>query len=152
MTRYRLALINTAIVVLIGSHLLALISKLELWPISHYPMYSRLATSTVVWHGLWGVTQEGEVALPADIYFAPFRTPRINNILLMARTVEEQNDALRQLWRRYDELRGRGAHDGPPLLGLRAYRVAWALTPGVTKESQPLARKLMFEIEAGGLP
>ena len=55
-------------------------------------------------------------------------------------------EALRDLLRRYEERRRAGQHDGPPLRGLRLYRLQWQLDLWGRNRDQPNQRDLLFEL------
>jgi hypothetical protein len=53
---------------------------------------------------------------------------------------------LQDCLKRYEALRSAGRHHGPPLQGMRLYRVDWKLDPWARNLDSPDQKKLLFEI------
>jgi len=54
-------------------------------------------------------------------------------------------EALGNLLGRYETRRRTGGHEGPPLAGLRLYRMTWRIDPRAANRDRPLSRELLGE-------
>ena len=54
-------------------------------------------------------------------------------------------EALEDLLGRYETRRRAGGHQGPPLAGLRLYRMTWGIDPRAANRDRPLSRELLGE-------
>jgi len=123
----------------------------EHWPFSPYQMYSRLPGDT--WSGLriFGITSQGpghEVPLLSDAYLKPIELVSLATSLerLDRRPDRDQAlaAALRDCLARYESLRRSGAHDGPPLTGVRLDRLTWRVVP--PGRSVVVGRQVVLEV------
>jgi hypothetical protein len=164
MTRFRVILLSTVSFLLIIGSLLSIIRDEEYWPFSPYPMFSGVnrtpySSSTLQ---LYGVTQEephDEILIPTDRgdYIQPFEPSmfltalkRIQSENNPKRSSRLLNKALLDSLKRYEKFRLAGRHDGPPLQGLRLYRVKKGdPEAGVENVDRPDDRKLIAEAEQG---
>jgi hypothetical protein len=138
-------------IVVLG-HLTALALQRELWPFSHYPMYSRLqADWTFESQRLYGVLEGGgEIPLETGSYFQPYGAYGISEVL--AKAVPDQGKLNRELDSLLSWYESREAvHGGPKLRSLRAYRVLYSLSkeldPRKRLRSPVLSRTLIAETE-----
>jgi hypothetical protein len=124
-----------AIVVL--GQLTAVALQRELWPFSHYPMYSGLqADWTFESHRLYGVLEGGEeIPLETGSYFEPYEAYSISEVLAKAAPDREKLERELDSFLSWYENR-EAAHGGPKLRSLRAYRVRYSLS----KELDPRKR------------
>ncbi len=142
----------------IGVHVIAMIAKIDQWPLSYYGMYASIQPARVTWHVPYGVTQGGrEVRLQDDAHWGPLGPSRLS---LCLRRFTQQTDgsgsrrgqanadvncAVGALLAIYETNRRSGVHDGPPLVGLRLYEVTWRLDPQLENLDAPDRRELVSE-------
>jgi hypothetical protein len=96
------------------------------------------------------VTSEGvEVPLVGRAEVFPFDQSRLSKAF---GSIRERPDAavrlqaaLENCLQRYERLRKRGVHAGPPASGLRLYEVKWTLDPSASNVDSPDSRKLVGE-------
>ncbi len=152
--------INGALVFVIAGSLFDIITFREHWPFSPYWMYSHARverTLDAAW--LFGVAAGGgaaEVALMDERYVYPFDVTKVR--VALERMAEDPSDrgrlraALADCLERYDALRRAGVHHGPPLRGVRLYRMRWSLDPWARNAGDPDRRELILEVlrPAGG--
>lgn len=138
--------------VLIAGSLYDIVTDQEHWPFSQYPMFSGVWRSQrFEWLRLFGVTESGrEFALDANRYVAPFDQSRLPKAL---RRMLERRDgsarvraALADCLHRYEELRREGAHEGPPIVALRLYRLEWRIDPEAANVDRPDQRTFIAEV------
>lgn len=139
-----------AIVVL--GQLTAIALQRELWPFSHYPMYSGLqADWTFESQRLYGVLEGGEeIPLETGSYFQPYEAYDISEVLAKATPDREKLDReLHSFLSWYQH--GEAVHGGPKLRSLRAYRVLYLLSkelnPRKRLRSPVLSRTLIADTE-----
>jgi len=176
MSKVRFLFANGVIGFLIICSLIALAIDRQSWPFSNYPMFSYLAGDTGRDYSfskaqLYGVSQEEphqEFPLRGS-YIEPFQEDRL--LVVNARMIEgvgnesvfnaaddrikedpekrQQllNEAAREFLSQYETLRQAGRHDGPPLQGIRLYRLHWQLDPQAENVDQPDYRELPAEYE-----
>lgn len=126
----------------------------EHWPFSPYPLYHKAQLShTAVQALLYGVRAfEGaeEVPLFEDKYIQPFDRVRLAVALdRLTRRPDDGRalrDALSDCLTRYESLRAAERHHGPPLVGIRLYRVEWSLEPSAGNLNHPDTRTLLAEV------
>lgn len=149
MTPGRRAFISVLLLFYIGGQMFDVILKREDWPFSNYPMYSGVRGSTISREEVVGVTAGGEITLKPSKHFAPLDNTRFQRVLKKIRHKHhgmEYQEALRQLFGRYEELRSLGKHKDPPLLGLRSYQMLWKLQSGARNRDKPDKRRLQFYV------
>lgn len=136
-------------VVIVG-HLVAITTRRERWPFSHYPMFSGLRNKPEVEQNvLVGLTEDGrEVQLVVEKHLRPFDQPRMHTAL--QRISKERGErayrhAIASVLSRYEALRANGEHDGPKLVGLAGYQHRWRLESGAQNRDRP-ERKLLFSV------
>lgn len=154
MTKRRVLLVHGLLALLIGGSLFALLSQREYWPFSPYSMYSetqRERRLTRLW--VFGVRQDvpgAELSLHEHRYIRPFYKSRLipalgrlerdpRRRILLHRALEDVLD-------RYEERRARGRLRGPPLVGIRLYRLEWELDPRARNVNRPTRRTLVAEV------
>lgn len=152
MSGVRLALIHGVILLLAGGSALHIVTDSESWPFSNYPMYADLARPEIVSVQLFGVGHAEEVPLDRTVYVRPFDHVRLRDALRQivrdAEREEDAEDALGYALERYHAMRDRGAHDGPPLCGLRLYELRWEVRPGAPNRDDPDHREVRWEMVA----
>jgi hypothetical protein len=142
------------IAAVIGGHLLAILSGRECWPFSNYPMYSgRARDYTLSMLRLFGVADEEaprEVPLLTGEYLWPFDSSRLRAVLGRLDSEADREarlgGALSDVLRRYEARRVESRHDGPPLRGIRLYRLSWRLDAWARNRDRPDPRALLFEL------
>jgi hypothetical protein len=148
MTLRRLT-INGILILLIGGSLFDIALGREDWPFSDYSMFSAVQrTSTVTTWRLYGVTETGELPLVDSAQISPFDQSSLARSLRRLSHAEEgrMTRALSDCWHRYEARRLRGEHAGPRLVGVRAYRATWTLTPWAANVAQPDRLDLLGEV------
>jgi hypothetical protein len=153
LTGTRLLVIYIVLGVIVGGSLFCIATETERWPFSSYPMYSKIQqTYSLTQFRLYGVMRdEGakEFPLVEYRYTQPFDNARIDASFarLYAHPAQEQllKEALRDFHSRYEALREQGRHSGPPLRGLRLYKVVWTLDPLARNVNDPDRRELLAE-------
>jgi hypothetical protein len=160
MSTRRLLLVHSVLALLVGGSLYALVTGREYWPFSPYAMYSeaeRARSLSRLW--LFGVSASApheEISLHASKYIRPFYKsrliPALERIARDPRRETGLREALQDCLRRYEKLRLAGRHEGPPLRGVRLYRMQWELDPWARNVDEPSRRTLIAEVnraEAG---
>jgi hypothetical protein len=143
--------ISGFLIFLIAGHVYDIVVDREHWPLSQYPMFSRVWTSASFgWHRAVGVDDEGhEVVLRDRDRIHPFDNSRLHLGLERMRHGRQAgamlNEAAADLLERYERLRREGGHDGPPLTALRLYRFEWTLDPDIRNVDTPDRRVLLAE-------
>ena len=63
----------------IGVHVIAMIAKIDQWPLSYYGMYAGIQPDRVTWYVPYGITQDGrEVRLQDDSHWLPLGPARLS--------------------------------------------------------------------------
>lgn len=113
-------------------------AKLESWPLSSYPMYSRTQAKTSTRQVLMGVTSDEEVALPKPAT-GPLRSRRLLRALRDAtRSPKRRRALVGSINRTYEAYRKE--HGGPELQGIRLYQETWRVRPGLAGIEKPNRR------------
>jgi len=155
MTRARRALVNVVITLVVGGHLVALAvdPRVEAWPFSQYPMYSRRSAlfPQIGQRRLVAIARDDagrEIPLVDPRYLAPLDVEYVNGgfaRILGARDQTRLEEALSDCARRYEDNRRRGLHRGPPLGTLRLYRLVWHVEGDLENVDRPDAKLLLAE-------
>jgi len=145
----------------LGVHVVAMVAKIDEWPLTYYGMYSRIQRPQVEWHVVYGVTVDGrEVRLQKDDYWVPLGTARLGAVLRRVRQGQNAHAGVGAgdsqavdrtvagLLTIYESHRQQGWHDGPPLAKLRLYAVTWRLDPQLANLDAPMRRELVSEYVA----
>jgi phage shock protein A len=155
MSKRRLLFVNAVIIFLAANSLFDIATDRQHWPFSNYPMYSWVQRDYLLSAPqLFGVRKgepNDEMPLRGD-YIRPFDNSRLRWSFdrLMSEDDPEKrqemlNEALRDCLTRYEKARLAGDHDGPPLQGIRLYRLQWRLHPLAENRDQPDRRELIAE-------
>jgi len=126
-----------------GIQVMEAVAHDEHWPFSFYSMYSSDQGSTMSWMRVYGVTESGdEIFLQPNEYFQPFDIARFpyafEDVVLMRSDADRSTKAaLANVLELYENNRQSGRHAGPPLKGLRLYRVEWKLNPTASNKNTP---------------
>lgn len=151
MTAVRRRLVHLLIAAVVAPSAYDALVFREHWPFSHYPMYATVHGPYFDRFRLFGVTAEGEVPLDANEHFAPFDDSRLSTVLLRMASHPRRRELLaaatHALLARYRDLSELGSHDGPPLEGLRLYRLVWRLDPALSNLDAPDQRQLLLSIQ-----
>jgi hypothetical protein len=155
LSRGRLLVVNAIIAVLIGGHLLSIVTRTERWPFSHYGMFSGLARPQLSARLLlYGVTDAGDMPLRVSEHLQPFDDQRFRGAIqkMMRRPNGEKAvaRALRYAGARYERLRAIGAHHGPPLLAVKLVEASWARDEWARNTASPDSLRVLYEIRLGG--
>lgn len=150
--------VNRLIAAIIVLSLAATLTKNEIWPFSPYLMYSdRMRAGATPHYRLYGESETSgeEFCLVNERRLAPMKLHSLSNCfqrLIEKRRDKELRIGVEDCLRRYEDLRSRGAHDGPPLRGLRLYRVMIASIDPVGAELPEPARELVLEVRKEAVP
>ena len=148
-SRTRIIVVHYLLGFLILGSALSFATGFEIWPFTPYRMYATLRTSdTVSQYWLYGITRDDGAEFP--LWEARYTVPVGGIIGEYISKPQEAGPALQAIAEHYEELRRAGRHDGPPLRGIRFYRVDWDLQPDVGNAAQPDRRELLAEWAAGG--
>jgi hypothetical protein len=134
--------VNTFIACVVGLQFLEVARQGEHWPYAQYAMYASEQGGDMTWYRVYGVTPAGEFPLDRDEYFPPFDPQRLS-YAFAARpprrdlVVPPTPDLLRVVGRLYERARAAGRHAGPPLTGLRAYKLTWQLDRTLANRDRP---------------
>lgn len=151
MSKFRMAIVNLLLVLLIAGSIYDIVTDQEHWPFSQYPMFSGVWRATTFrWYRLVGVREDGrEVTLDDRHYIEPFDQSRLHAAFVR---LAERPDAARDLHaavanclERYERQRLTGRHDGPALHEMRLYQFEWRLDPDARNVDTPDARHLIAE-------
>jgi hypothetical protein len=149
-TVVRRALVHLLIAAIVGCQLYDTAVDGDHWPFSSYPMFAKPREPLVRMKRLYGVTTAGEVPLVVPRHVAPFVEARLMTAFKrLARRPDRAarvDAGLRGVLERYDDLRARGAHDGPALDGLRLYLLSWQRDPTLANRDRPSGRRLLGEV------
>ena len=136
--------------VIFGVTFLDLALSTDHWPFSRYEMYSELylpgIVTTTRLYGVVGQSPLVEIQLDSNLYLRPFDTRRMSSALEYAYQNNRLTEALMDCLARYEALRRAGRHDGPRLVGMRAYRVTWTEEPSAGNIDQPDRKELLGEV------
>ncbi|ETX07316.1 MAG: hypothetical protein ETSY2_11940 [Candidatus Entotheonella gemina] len=154
MGQQRLVTVRALIICIICLSLLAITTGIEIWPFSHYSMYSGKCQDCVGdikrlrWFGL--IPNGEEVPLSARKHLRPFDESRLNLSLLKLERRPKGSQlldkALRNCLDVYEANRLAGLHNDPQLQGLRLYRLVWAFDPWARNVDRPKEKQLIYEI------
>lgn len=152
MKRRRLLIVYAVGAVILGGSTLDWVNDSEHWPFSQYPMFSVLDEPVgreFVTLRLYGVTRlqpPQEFPLDSNEYLEPFDNSRLPAAFDLVRGAGRLRPALEDCLRRYDVLRARGVHHGPPLQALRLYKVTWVSNLQASNVSNPERKELLGEV------
>ena len=147
MSRPRLWLVQSAIVVIVLGAIAPIVTGIEYWPFSHYRMYAQGQAATVARYRFFGITADGgEVAITRQ-YMLPFDDSRLPVALRRLKRRKQGAQAYKQAMHdvldRYERRRLAGAHDGPRFYGIKLYRFIWTLTAGASNVYHPDTKQLI---------
>jgi hypothetical protein len=148
----RRAFVNLVLIGLIAGSAYDIATDQEHWPFSQYPMFSGAWKSpTFTWLRLFGVTADGrEFPLDENRFVAPFDQSRLpKSLRRMLQTPDGDariQAALPDLFTRYERLRRKAAHEGPPIVALRLYELEWTIDPNAANVDHPDARRFVAEV------
>lgn len=158
MSRGRRRAVHLLIAVLLGGSLFDIVADAEHWPFSSYQMFARVRSAPAMTRlRMFGVTAEQpprEIPLVAYEWLYPLDTSRLAAAF---RRLAVQPDrelllrtAMRDCWKRYERRRQTGAHNGPPLVGIRLYEVEWVIDPLARNVDHPDRKRLIMEVRPPG--
>ncbi|HEY8599340.1 MAG TPA: hypothetical protein VIL85_12965 [Thermomicrobiales bacterium] len=141
MPRSRIILVHYLLGFLTLGSVLSFATRLEIWPFSPYRMYATVRTEHTV-----GTTRLYGVVLGPRWTSRSGTAPSGALVDQYSADLTAAGPALQAALDRYEELRFAGRHDGPPLRGIRLYRVAWDLQVDAGNVAQPDRRELLAEV------
>ncbi|MDH3601029.1 MAG: hypothetical protein OEU26_15515 [Candidatus Tectomicrobia bacterium] len=148
--RPRRWLVHAAIIVIVCGSLLPITTGIEYWPFSHYRMYAGVQGPTITKYFLFGIMAHGEEIALSQKHIRPFHDTRLGIVLRKFRSrapgEEKFEKALGDVLGRYETMRVAGAHDGPPLRGMKLYGITWKLSPAHDTDF-PQTKELIFRYE-----
>ena len=147
--------INAWILLLLCASMACIVVGKEVWPFSHYDMYAAIRTENdFERHHLFGVLADSsEVEIDLLRQLTPFDMARLHTALLRIKLWHGEAAVQRALQASYElyELRRReGAHTGPPIVGMRYYRLDWQVDAWARNRDQPRERELIAEVRRDG--
>jgi hypothetical protein len=155
LNRGRVCFVYLIIAVLVGGSLYDLARDSEHWPFSQYGMYSEVQRDpSLSVMRLFGVTRgkSQEIPMLRFDYVQPLDQSRLRwafeDMNYRPNREQRMRTALSDCLVRYELLRQAGRHQGPPLEGIRLYRVYWQLDPWARNADQPNRKELLFEVSA----
>lgn len=166
LSRSRAWTIHALILLVLGGHVIDIVTFDERWPFSRYSMFNFIAKRSFGCMMIYGVTSDGrEFGLRDQAFTEPF-IPRAlavafenltgkvvagqtHNTLEMAGGRERVAEVLRDCLRRYDARRQQKLHDGPELVAMRLYLVGWDLEPFARNTNTPERRELLADSSLG---
>lgn len=149
MSRLRMALVHYLLGFIVLGSVLSFATGLEIWPFTPYRMYATVRTEhTVGTIRLYGVIARSETEF--SLWDTRYTAPAGAVIDQYSADLTAAGPALQAALDRYEELRLAGQHDGPPLRGMRLYRVGWDLQADTANVEQPDRRELLAEVLRGG--
>lgn len=142
----RIAVVTALFAFLIQGHACAILEQRELWPFSPYRLYTDIPGSEIRAVQIFGILADGSEVLLESDHLRPFDISRVQFYMRRIRAVgrEAAMGALFTLVDVYEERRLRGAHDGPPIVGLRAYSLVWDADPAAANIGAPRERQVLF--------
>lgn len=149
---HRLLTVYALAAIVLGGSLIAWVRDTEYWPYSPYPMFSWISPRTdfkFTTLRLYGVTQReplSEFPLDDNAYIEPFDNSRLPQALGIALSQKKLTPTLKDLLDRYEVLRLEKIHNGPPIEGLRLYRVTWYLNDKASNEKTPADKVFLGEL------
>ncbi len=148
----RLLFVHVLLACLVGGHLYDIVTDQEHWPFSQYPMFSNVDESrTHRTLRVFGVTAGTELPLLSPAYIHPFDQCRLSTALLRLsdRTTvrRDLDEALSDVWHRYEARRIAGHNGGPALTAVRLYSLEWNLDPKATNARTPETREVLAEFQ-----
>ena len=149
MSRSRLVIVHYLLGFLVLGSALSFVTGFEIWPFTPYRMYATVRTErTVETTRLYGVIAGPETEIP--LWEARYTAPAGAMVDQYSDNPTAAGPALQAALDRYDKLRFAGLHDGPPLRGIRWYRVEWDLQADAGNVGQPDRRELLAELLRAG--
>ena len=148
---YRLLTVYLLGAVILGGSLIVWVRDTECWPYSPYPMFSSISPRKdfkFTTLRVYGVTQQeplAEVPLDDNTYIEPFDNASLFEALNIVLNENRLTPGLKDLLQRYEVLRSAKIHNGPPIRGLRLYRVTWYLNDQASNENTPAERVFLGE-------
>jgi hypothetical protein len=157
MAPHRLWVAHAAIVLVAGGSLACIVAGREYWPWSHYPMFAGVERAGPVerLHLVGVVARDGsEIPILTQRYLDPFDPSRLTVVLDTLRRRDDPRalaDALMTCLQRYELRRAEGRHGGPPLRGVRLYRLTWDRRDAASfHRERPDRRQLVTEVTGTG--
>ena len=145
MTPARRWLVNCLIAGVLGGHLVCLAAGRQVWPFSHYPMFSERRARTTIIRAtiLAGVAPDGTefwlegrpnlgVSLSPFLYDDPFSADARKSY-----GMPEIQRRLGQMFRYANDQRTLASTPAPPMTALRLYDVIWDLDPTLSNRATP---------------
>lgn len=149
--RHRLLTVYVLGAVILGGSLIAWVRDTEYWPYSPYPMFSSVVPRKdfkFTTLRVYAVTQQDplvEFPLDDNAYIEPFDNASLVEALRIALNEKKLTPVLKDLFERYQVLRLAKIHNGPPIEGLRLYRVTWYLNDQASNEKTPFEKVSLGE-------
>ncbi|MBC8108224.1 MAG: hypothetical protein H7Z14_16680 [Anaerolineae bacterium] len=140
MRPWRIWLVATLAGVLIVGHLFDIVTQVEHWPFSFYPMYGRVQKKTRLQVlSLYGVMQQGKRAkgerITSSAFVPQLGEARLRNILIaswgrdgsLPRAKRDTAAILRDYLKLYESRRLAGLHDGKPMIEAQLVQITWVV-------------------------
>lgn len=161
MSRFRMLFVSGVLVFIVAGHLVDAWMGRDHWPFAAYPMFAGInKPDPFTSEELRGVTPDGrEIAITSDM-IGVMHLNRVRPSLVRIynhsrrtgspepRGAEKALDALLDT---YEARRQRGEHGGPPLRGMRFYRLKWEFMWRAENAATP-ERAILFQTTAKAGP
>ncbi len=147
MSRYRRWLVCALSGGLIVGHAFDVATRGERWPISSYPMYAYLNTSTFTLVGLFGRTNEDP---PRDV---PIDAAWLRGTISQIMRRPDADARLREAVIAYSHTYGWGRHAplGTMFVSYGVYEQVWTLSPDADLGRPPDTSELLVEVRRGAI-
>ena len=155
MPRWRVWVVYGVLFVIVGGHLVEVVTQREHWPFSPYQMWSTPSTSWDLTHfELRGVTDEPqprEIDLYESQYLYPLPSRFMNLHLIEAAKdtrkgkTSRQEAVTRNTLAHYEKRRNAGEHHGPPLKAIRLYQFDWTMDKDASNAKKPDRVTLLYD-------
>jgi hypothetical protein len=139
--RKRIITVHVLLAILLLMHFAAIVSGVELWPFSRYPMYSEMYPRTMVVYRLVGVTSDAkpkEVQIDAA-WIRKLFTSMANN------HPEKLDREVAKYMHEFKDHRPPGIERGPPFAAVRLYRLEFDVRADASNMDKPDRSTLLVE-------
>ena len=159
MSAARIRFISCVLAAMTAISLLEIAAGKEHWPFCSYQMYSRVnEEKSITRLRLFGVPVKetaSEFPIYESAYLRPFDSSRLARTLSKIQEKPGHDrlfqEALRNLFERYEGMRRKGMHRGRELQGLRLYELHWDIHPGSRNSDTPARVRLVAEYSPSGV-
>ena len=154
MSRFRMWFISGVLLFIVAGHLFDAWKRRDHWPFAAYPMFAGVNRATpITSEQLVGVTADGREIPVTSQMIGVLHMNRVRPSLVRIHNLSREPDsddprgaekALDGLLEMYEARRTRGEHAGPPLVGMRFYRLRWEFMWRAENAATP-EKSLLFQ-------